>query len=444
MNAGGHGAQTADVVVWRAGARSADGGTRELTAADLGLGYRTSALGPRARSCVGRGFAGRTDDPAACDRRIDEIVRWRREHQPGGQNAGSVFTNPPGDAAGRLIEACGLQGRCGSAERWCRRSTPTSSWPSPAPAPTTCVALIRLVQDRVEGRDRRAARTGVATRRLRRRFRGGPRMTTTQTPPRHATARINPRIRERRIEVQREAGRRRLRVLLVVSCILSAAGLAFLAVTSPLLDVDHIRVAGAQHVTAAQVRAAAGVHSHDHLLFVDTGAIARRVERLPWVAHASVQRDLPGHVAHHRRASTRRRRTCASRAASCSSPRTARHRARRRPHRRARSKCAACAARPGAGELLAPPDAAGVVARLPVALAQQVAAVDVSGRGARARARRNGGRSVSATRAISTPKAASALAVLAHLGAGALHVHRRVDTRSPGVAHVTTANVTID
>jgi UDP-N-acetylmuramate dehydrogenase len=45
-----------------------------------------------------------------------EIVRWRREHQPGGQNAGSVFTNPPGDSAGRLIDAAGLKGfRVGSA-----------------------------------------------------------------------------------------------------------------------------------------------------------------------------------------------------------------------------------------------------------------------------------------------------------------------------------------
>jgi UDP-N-acetylmuramate dehydrogenase len=48
---------------------------------------------------------------------IAEIVRWRREHQPGGANAGSVFTNPPGDYAGRLIDAAGAKGlRHGSAE----------------------------------------------------------------------------------------------------------------------------------------------------------------------------------------------------------------------------------------------------------------------------------------------------------------------------------------
>ena len=47
---------------------------------------------------------------------VGAIVRWRREHQPGGANAGSVFANPEDDAAGRLIEAAGLKGfRLGTA-----------------------------------------------------------------------------------------------------------------------------------------------------------------------------------------------------------------------------------------------------------------------------------------------------------------------------------------
>ena len=41
---------------------------------------------------------------------VAAIVRWRREHQPGGSNAGSVFANPPGDSAGRLIDSLGLKG----------------------------------------------------------------------------------------------------------------------------------------------------------------------------------------------------------------------------------------------------------------------------------------------------------------------------------------------
>src|SRR3546814_13024623 len=41
---------------------------------------------------------------------ISEIVTWRRANQPGGPNAGSVFTNPAGDSAGRLIDEAGCQG----------------------------------------------------------------------------------------------------------------------------------------------------------------------------------------------------------------------------------------------------------------------------------------------------------------------------------------------
>jgi UDP-N-acetylmuramate dehydrogenase len=109
MNAGGHGSETRDVLC---AARVCDLDRAEMRDADLdglSLGYRTSALGAREVVTAAR-FAGARDDPDACGRRIDEIVRWRREHQPGGQNAGSVFTNPEGDAAGRLIDQCGLKG----------------------------------------------------------------------------------------------------------------------------------------------------------------------------------------------------------------------------------------------------------------------------------------------------------------------------------------------
>ena len=109
MNAGGHGAQTDDVIV---DARVFDLGDRRAHAparTQLGLGYRRSAVGPRA-VVLAATFTGRRDDATDCVARIDEIVRWRREHQPGGQNAGSVFTNPPDDAAGRLIEAAGCKG----------------------------------------------------------------------------------------------------------------------------------------------------------------------------------------------------------------------------------------------------------------------------------------------------------------------------------------------
>ena len=54
----------------------------------------------------GRSWWWRRSSPSRRDRSTEEqaavaaIVRWRREHQPGGSNAGSVFTNPEGDSAG--------------------------------------------------------------------------------------------------------------------------------------------------------------------------------------------------------------------------------------------------------------------------------------------------------------------------------------------------------
>lgn len=113
MNAGGHGRATDEVLVRAEVAHfGPDGepGLRSCDAADLDFGYRHSALGPRDLVVRATYRVGR-DDVAACEARVTDIVRWRREHQPGGANAGSVFRNPAGDSAGRLVEAAGLKGR---------------------------------------------------------------------------------------------------------------------------------------------------------------------------------------------------------------------------------------------------------------------------------------------------------------------------------------------
>jgi UDP-N-acetylmuramate dehydrogenase len=110
MNAGGHGRETREVLdrAWVADLR-AGGRPVARTADELDLRYRHSDL--TATDVVTRAeLVGVADDPAACGRRIDEVVRWRREHQPSGANAGSVFRNPEGDSAGRLIDAAGLKG----------------------------------------------------------------------------------------------------------------------------------------------------------------------------------------------------------------------------------------------------------------------------------------------------------------------------------------------
>ncbi len=119
MNAGGHGSDMAaclvDVTV--VDLDDADRGRFTIVSNELGLRFRASDLAPshvviEARLGLGRG------DRAAAEAEISEIVRWRREHQPGGQNCGSVFVNPvPGEVtAGGLIDALGLRGtRIGTA-----------------------------------------------------------------------------------------------------------------------------------------------------------------------------------------------------------------------------------------------------------------------------------------------------------------------------------------
>jgi UDP-N-acetylmuramate dehydrogenase len=110
MNAGGHGRETVDVIVDAEVADLAGDGrpTRRAVGA-LGLGYRCSALTPT-EVVTGATFRVVDGDPAAAEAEVAAIVRWRREHQPGGANAGSVFSNPPGDSAGRLIDSLGLKG----------------------------------------------------------------------------------------------------------------------------------------------------------------------------------------------------------------------------------------------------------------------------------------------------------------------------------------------
>jgi UDP-N-acetylmuramate dehydrogenase len=118
MNAGGHGSDMAAVL---AGVRVTDllsGEDREVAPAALALRFRGSAMADHEVVTSAR-LELREGDRARSEAEIAEIVRWRREHQPGGQNCGSVFVNPvPFQlSAGEVIDGLGLRGfRIGSAQ----------------------------------------------------------------------------------------------------------------------------------------------------------------------------------------------------------------------------------------------------------------------------------------------------------------------------------------
>ncbi|MEX0768536.1 MAG: FAD-binding protein [Microthrixaceae bacterium] len=116
MNAGGHGADMADSLQRVRVLDLMSGENSWVTTASLDLGYRHSNL-TSTQVVLQAELLLEVGDRALGEQRLSEIVSWRREHQPGGQNAGSVFRNPAGDSAGRLIEAAGCRGlRLGTAQ----------------------------------------------------------------------------------------------------------------------------------------------------------------------------------------------------------------------------------------------------------------------------------------------------------------------------------------
>jgi UDP-N-acetylmuramate dehydrogenase len=109
-NAGAFGSETKDALV-DATLMDLNGDTWTEGNAELGFAYRTSKLQKTPIVVVRATFRGTPGDRAAAVRRIKEIANERIAKQPLAQpNTGSIFRNPTGDHAGRLIEAAGLKG----------------------------------------------------------------------------------------------------------------------------------------------------------------------------------------------------------------------------------------------------------------------------------------------------------------------------------------------
>jgi UDP-N-acetylmuramate dehydrogenase len=154
MNAGAHGSDVSSVVEEVAVFELLSGARRRLAATEVGFRYRGTDL-PADAVVVAATAHLSVGDAAEIRARIDEAREWRRGTQPLAEpNCGSVFTNPRGDHAARLIDEAGLKGfAIGGAS--VSRKHANFIVAGPGSTAADVVALIHHVQETV------AARTGV-------------------------------------------------------------------------------------------------------------------------------------------------------------------------------------------------------------------------------------------------------------------------------------------
>lgn len=147
MNAGGHGSDMAQSLHSADVLDFATGRTETLGLDALDLDYRHSAIGPT--QLVTAATLVLRPDVTGGEETLRSIVSWRREHQPGGPNAGSVFTNPEGLSAGALIDSAGCKGlRVGSAEVSSKHANFIQA--DPGGSAEDVVALMGAIVERVE------------------------------------------------------------------------------------------------------------------------------------------------------------------------------------------------------------------------------------------------------------------------------------------------------
>lgn len=111
-NAGAHGTDTAQYLKSVA-LVTAERGAQLYTRETMDFDYRHSILKARADKrflVLMATFGLPSDEPEAIQQRMDDYTTHRKRTQPSGASLGSIFKNPPGDYAGRLIESCGLKG----------------------------------------------------------------------------------------------------------------------------------------------------------------------------------------------------------------------------------------------------------------------------------------------------------------------------------------------
>lgn len=104
---------------------------------------------------------------------------------------------------------------------------------------------------------------------------------------------IDPRIRDRRSAVEREAARRRSILLAVGAGVVALVVLTWFVLQSSLLETRVLHVEGVTGEHAALVARRADLPLGSSLPLLDTGPIAERVRSIPWVAAVTVTKHLP-------------------------------------------------------------------------------------------------------------------------------------------------------
>jgi UDP-N-acetylmuramate dehydrogenase len=109
-NAGAHGSEVA-ATIRMATILQSNNEVRQWSNAELQFAYRTSAIKRGATGIIlAAEFELKRDTPKALQEKLEGYIAHRKRTQPPGASIGSMFKNPPGDHAGRLIEAAGLKG----------------------------------------------------------------------------------------------------------------------------------------------------------------------------------------------------------------------------------------------------------------------------------------------------------------------------------------------
>jgi UDP-N-acetylmuramate dehydrogenase len=151
MNAGAHGHSLDEVVELVEVFLLGSGETRSVPAAEVGFVYRNSTL-PGDGIVVAATLGLRPGEPGSIRAEMDDAREWRRRTQPLAEpNCGSVFKNPPGGHAARMIEEIGLKGSAvGAAQVSNKHANFIVARPGARAADV--VALIRSVQEHVADR----------------------------------------------------------------------------------------------------------------------------------------------------------------------------------------------------------------------------------------------------------------------------------------------------